>query len=71
MAGAKLSARELAALVESGPGLNAVVDANATLLYCSPSLAQALGSADEALEKTSLIAIVDPENTESLRTRGE
>ena len=29
----KLSATELAAIVESGPGLNAVVDAGATFLY--------------------------------------
>jgi len=64
----KLSATELAAIVESGPGLNAVVDADATFLYCSPSLAQALGTTDEALEKTSLTDATNPESAQSLAT---
>ncbi len=64
----KLSATELAAIVESGPGLNAVVDADATFLYCSPSLAQTLGTTDEALEKTSLTDATNPESASSLAT---
>ena len=58
----------MAAIVESGPGLNAVVDASAAFLYCSPSLAQALGTTDEALEKTSLTDAINPEATRGLAT---